>query len=310
MTRAWAAEMGRIELKSREEIKWMREAGLVVADIHRSLREAARPGITTRELDAVSAQAIRRAGATSNFLNYAGYPATVCISINDVVVHGIPGQRTLEKGDLVSFDCGAWVSRNGRQWHGDAAFSMIVGDEWISDEEFAQGKRAMGAAPGGLSDERIRRRRELDAVTRESLWAALANLEGARRVSAVGAAVEDVVALNADELGWEAGIIEEYTGHGIGTAMHQEPEILNYNARGISAKLKPGMVLAVEPMLTAGGIETFTEDDEWTVRTCDGSDAAHWEHTVAILSEGISVLTAPDFGKAGLAPFGVVPVEL
>ena len=124
--------MGRIELKSLEQVKWMREAGLVVADIHRSLREAARPGITTRELDAVSSQAIRRAGATSNFLNYAGYPATVCISINDVVIHGIPGERTLEEGDLVSFDCGAWVSRNGREWHGDAKdlFLLLSSPTW------------------------------------------------------------------------------------------------------------------------------------------------------------------------------------
>lgn len=302
--------MGRIELKTREQVKWMRQAGMVVADIHRSLREAARPGVSTRELDAVSAEAIRRGDATSNFLHYAGYPATVCISINDVVVHGIPDDRRLEEGDLVSFDCGAWVGRNGRQWHGDAAFSMIVGEEWIDDEEFAAGKRASGPVPAGLDEGLMMRRRQLDAVTREALWAALANLQGARRVSAVGAAVEDVVAINADELGWEAGIIEEYTGHGIGTAMHQDPEVLNYNARGISAKIKPGMVLAVEPMLTAGGIETLTEADEWTVRTVDGSDAAHWEHTVAILPEGISVLTAPDFGRAGLAPFGVTPIEL
>lgn len=302
--------MSRIELKTVEQMRWMRRAGLVVADIHSSLRAAARPGITTRELDAVSAEAIRRGDATSNFLHYSGYPATVCISVNDVVVHGIPGDYELREGDLVSFDCGAWIGEAGRQWHGDAAFSMIVGDEYVSDEEFAAGKRGAGPTPAGLADSTMRRRRELDAVTRESLWAALASLAGGRRVSCVGRAVEDVVAINADDLGWEAGIIEEYTGHGIGTAMHQDPEVLNYNARGISAKLKPGMVLAVEPMLTAGGIDTLTEADEWTVRTTDGSDAAHWEHTVAILPNGISVLTAPDSGRAGLAPYGVEPIEL
>lgn len=168
----------------------------------------------------------------------------------------------------------------------------------------------MGAALGGLNDERIRRRRELDAVTHESLWTALVNLEGARHVSVVGTAVEDMVTLSADEFSREAGIIEEYMGHDIGTVMHQELEIPNYNTRGVSTKLEPGMVLAVEPMLTTGGIETLTEDDEWTVRTCDGSNVAHWEHTVVIPSEGISILTAPDFDRAGLVPFGVVPTEL
>lgn len=303
--------MPRIEIKTLEQLKWMREAGLVVADIHASLREAVAPGVTTAELDAVSAAAIARGKATSNFLHYGGYPATVCISVNDVVVHGIPGSRTLREGDLVSFDCGAWVGRNGRQWHGDAAFSMIVGDEWIPDERFAAGERACERPVDGVAHAAMRRRRELDAVTRESLWAALAGLAGAKRVSAVGRAVEEVVAARAEELGWEAGIIEEYTGHGIGTAMHQAPEVLNYNARGISAKIKPGMVLAVEPMLTAGGIDTLTEADEWTVRTVDGADAAHWEHSIAIMPDGgVSVLTAPDAGAAGLAPYGVTPISL
>lgn len=302
--------MQRIELKTRDQIRWMREAGLVVADIHASLRQAVRAGVTTAELDEVSADAIKRGGATSNFLNYYGYPATVCISVNDVVVHGIPGKQKLKDGDIVSFDCGAWVSHGGKQWHGDAAFSIIVGDEWVDDESFMAGKRGLGAHPQGIDEATMKRRRELDVVTRESLWAALASLEKGRRVSSVGRAVEEVVAKYDDEFGWEAGIIEEYTGHGIGTAMHQDPEVLNYDARGIFPRVKPGMVLAVEPMLTSGSIETITESDQWTVRTVDGSDAAHWEHTVAILDDGISVLTAPDYGKAGLAPFGVEPIEL
>ncbi len=302
--------MSRIELKTLEQLRWMRRAGLVVADIHSSLRAAARPGVTTKELDEVSAEAIRRGGATSNFLHYNGYPATVCISVNDVVVHGIPGSQRLEAGDIVSFDCGAWIGEGGRQWHGDAAFSLVVGDEYVSDGDFAAGRRALGPSPAGVPESVIRRRRELDAVTRESLWAAVAGLASGRRVSAVGHAVEEVVAARALDFGWEAGIIEEYTGHGIGTAMHQEPEVLNFNARGISARLKPGMALAVEPMLTAGGIETVTLGDDWTVKTLDGSDAAHWEHTVAILPDGISVLTAPDAGAAGLAPYGITPISL
>jgi len=282
----------RIELKTPDQVHHMRRAGLVVADIHARLREAVRPGVTTAQLDRVSADAIAAHGAQSNFLGYHGYPATVCISVNDTVVHGIPDGRVLEAGDIVSFDCGASVMADGRPWHGDAAFTVICG-----------GDRA-ATGPVGL------RRRRLNAVTEESMWAALAALASARRLSCVGEAVEEVVARHALTDGWEAGIIEDYTGHGIGTAMHQDPDVLNYRARGISPKLRPGMVLAVEPMLVTGGIETVTLDDDWTVRTLDGGDAAHWEHTIALLPDGVSVLTAPDAGAAGLAPYGVVPVSL
>ena len=305
--------MGRIELKTAQELRFMREAGLVVAGIHEKLREAVRPGVTTAELDAVSSDAIAAAGAASNFLGYYGYPATVCVSVNDVVVHGIPGDYRLRAGDLVSFDCGARLTRRGRQWHGDAAFSIIVSDPWIDDAAFAAGERAApGPTADGQGEERavLLRRRQLDAVTRECLWAALAALATGKRVGAVGAAVEEVVAARAQELGWEAGIIEEYTGHGIGTKMHMEPEVLNFNARGRSPRLKRGMVLAVEPMLVSGAIATRTGEDGWTVRTEDGGDAAHWEHTIAIAEEGVCVLTARDGGAAGLAPYGVVPISL
>lgn len=301
--------VSRIELKTREQVRWMREAALVVADIHQALRDAAQADMTTADLDAVSAETIRKAGAHSNFLNYFGYPATVCISVNDVVVHGIPGEQQLKAGDIVSFDCGAWVSHSNRQWHGDAAFSMIVGEQWISDEDFAAGQRCADVLSGD-TPVATRRRFELNDVTRESLWAALAGLATGRRVNAVGIAVEEVVATQAARLGWEAGIIEEYTGHGIGTAMHQAPDVVNFRMRGIAPRLKPGMVLAVEPMLVTGSIETSTDSDEWTVRTVDHGDSAHWEHTVAILDDGIAVLTAPDLGAAGLAPYGVTPVEL
>ena len=301
--------MPHIELKSVEQLRWMREAGLVVASIHESLRAAVRPGITTRELDEVSAQAIADGGATSNFLGYYGYPATVCISVNDVIVHGIPGDYELAPGDIVSFDCGAFVERGNKQWHGDAAFSVIVGESFIEDADFAAGIRASGAI-AGVDETTLRERRELDAVTRESLWAALAGLATGKRISAVGKAVETVVAENALINGWEAGIIEEFVGHGIGTKMHMPPDVLNYNVRGIQARLKPGMVLAVEPMLTRGDIASSTDDDEWTVRTIDGRDAAHWEHSIAIMADGVSVLTARDGGVAGLAPYGVTPVSL
>lgn len=278
----------RIQLKTRDQVRLMRRAGLVVADIHAALREAVRPGITTADLDRVSAETIASHGATSNFLNYFGYPATVCISVNDVVVHGIPDDRVLEVGDLVSFDCGAYLTVDGRQWHGDAAFTTIVG----------------GDAAG------TQKRRQLNALTEEAMWAGLASLATGRRLSCVGEAVEDVVAEHARSDGWEAGIIEEYVGHGIGTAMHQEPDVLNYRAHGISPRLRPGMVLCVEPMIVTGSIETVTLGDDWTVKTLDGGDAAHWEHTIALLEDGVSVLTAPDCGAAGLAPYGITPVVL
>lgn len=277
----------RIQLKTRDQVRLMRRAGLVVADIHAALREAVRPGITTAELDRVSAETIASHGATSNFLNYFGYPATVCISVNDVVVHGIPDDRVLEVGDLVSFDCGAYLTVDGRQWHGDAAFTTIVG----------------GDAAG------TQKRRQLNALTEEAMWAGLASLATGRRLSCVGEAVEDVVAEHARSDGWEAGIIEEYVGHGIGTAMHQEPDVLNYRAHGISPRLRPGMVLCVEPMIVTGSIETVTLGDDWTVKTLDGGDAAHWEHTIALLEDGVSVLAA-DCGAAGLAPYGITPVVL
>lgn len=279
----------RIERKSRDDINWMRSAGLVVAEIHAALRAACQPGVTTADLDDVSRAVIAKNGAKSNFLGYHGFPATICASVNEVVVHGIPNSRKLRAGDLISFDCGAYlVDPSGRQWHGDAAFTMMVG----------------GPEAGSAGD------RQLDEVTRQSLWAALAALKPNRSLGVVGNAVEKVVAQAANDNGWEAGIIEEYVGHGIGTQMHQPPDVPNYRVRGRLPKLRAGMVLAIEPMLTTGTIETKTLGDNWTVVTTDGSRAAHWEHTVAILPEGISVLTAPDCGVAGLAPFGITPVVL
>lgn len=274
--------MGQIEIKTAEQIRWMREAGLIVAKIHQALREAATPGVSLKDLDAVSEKTIRDCQAHSNFLGYHGFPATVCISVNDTVVHGIPDNTVLQAGDLVSFDCGAYVLRGGKQWHGDAAFTMIVGESGSPEAE------------------------RLNRVTEEAMWAALAALAIGKRISAVGEAVEEVVAANATDE-WEAGIIEEYTGHGIGSAMHQPPEILNYRARGLSPRLRRGMVLAVEPMLVNGGIETIVMEDDWTVKTVDGSLASHWEHTVALTEGGIWVLTAPDGGAAGLAPYGITP---
>ena len=198
----------RLELKTPDQVRHMRRAGLVVADIHAALREAVRPGVTTAELDAVSAATIRGAGARSNFLGYYDYPATVCISVNEEVVHGIPGERVLQEGDLVTFDCGACVlDDDGTQWHGDAAFTTVVGGRYASRAD-----------------------RILDATTRRALWAAIAALARAvageasgraGRLNTVGDAVEDVVAKAHRSYGVEMGILQEYVGHGIGTAMHE-----------------------------------------------------------------------------------------
>lgn len=286
-----------IQIKTRDQVLRMREAGLVVADIHAALREAVRPGVTTAELDAVSAAAIERGGARSNFLGYEGYPATVCISVNDEVVHGIPGERVLETGDLVTFDCGAYVTDDdGTQWHGDAAFTTVVGGRYASESD-----------------------RVLDTTTREALWAAVAAVARAaageahgraERLNVVGDTIEEVVAEASLREGLPLGILEDYVGHGIGTAMHMDPDVLNYSVKRRGPRLRTGMVIAIEPMLTAGGPEVRELDDGWTVVTEDGSRAAQWEHTVALVPGGVWVLTAPDGGVEGLAPYGIEPRPL
>ncbi|MDO4665301.1 MAG: type I methionyl aminopeptidase [Actinomycetaceae bacterium] len=277
-----------IELKTIDQVRHMRRADMVVASIHQALRAAAKPGVTTAQLDEVSARVIEKAGAKSNFLGYYGYPATVCISVNDTVVHGIPNDYALREGDLVSFDCGAYIEADGKQWHGDAAFTTIVGGDSAGSEED----------------------RMLSAITEEAMWAAIAATATGSTVGCVGDAVEEVVARRAVENGWEAGIVEEFIGHGIGTKMHMPPDVLNYSVRGRSPKLQPGMVICIEPILTRGSARTRTLSDDWTVKTVDGSKAAHWEHSVAILPEGVCVLSAPDYGAKGLAPYGLIPVRL
>lgn len=276
--------------KGPAEIGYQREAGLVVADVHSALRDACVPGVTLNQLDQIAYEATVARGADPNFLGYQGFPASVCISVNDVIVHGIPSDRELSEGDMVSFDCGASVQREGRPWHADAAFTCTAGEL----PKNAAGKRAA----------------ELDSVTEQSMWAGIAALAGARLIGEVGAAIEDYVEAAGNELGWTPGIIEGYTGHGIGNRLHEEPTVYNYRVRGRTPKVTAGLVICIEPMLVAGEIDTVVADDEWAVLTADGSLAAHWEHTVAVLDEGISVLTAPDSGLAGLAPFGVVPIDL
>jgi methionyl aminopeptidase len=271
----------RIEYKSAQQIRAMRRAGLVVADIHAALRSAVVIPGATAELDAVAADVLATAGATSNFLGYHGYPAHVCISVNEEVVHGIPGARVLAPGDVVSFDCGAVVDG----WHGDAAFTVVL--------------------PGGDPlDQR------LAEVTEDAMWAAIAALATGKRLGVVGEAVEDTVDAYAAQDGVQLSIVQEYVGHGIGTAMHQPPDVLNYRTGEGGPRLRPGMCLAVEPMITRGGRHTRVLADEWTVVTADGSRAAHAEHTVALTEDGIWVLTAPDGGEEKLRSAGVQVASL
>jgi methionyl aminopeptidase len=251
---------GSIEIKSPAQLALMRKAGLVVARTLEAVSAAVAPGVTTGDLDAIAAERIRSQGATPSFLGYHGYPAVICVSVNSEVVHGIPGARVIESGDLVSVDCGAIVDG----WHGDAAVSVLVGD-----------------VPSELA--------ELSRVTEASMWAGLAASRVGAHLTDVSHAIEEVLAKPG-----RYGIVEEYGGHGIGSRMHMEPHILNYGVPGRGPVLRAGMALAIEPMATLGSPEVGVLADDWTVVTIDGSMAAHWEHTVAITEDGPWVLTALD----------------
>ena len=242
--------------RSAEQITRMRAAGRVVAEMHATIREALRPGVTTAELDAIGREVLERRGATSNFLGYHGYPAVICASPNDVIVHGIPGPRVLEDGDIISIDCGAVIDG----WHGDAAFTAPVGD---------------------VAPEAVR----LIDVTREALYAGIAQMRDGNRMGDVGAAVQGT----AEAAGFS--VVREYVGHGIGTAMHEKPEVPNLGVRGKGTRIKQGMTLAIEPMVNVGDPDTFLTDDGWTVVTADGSWSAHWEHTVLVTDGDPEILT-------------------
>jgi methionyl aminopeptidase len=266
----------RIEIKSDDQLVAMRAAGLVVARTLALLTEAVRPGVSTAELDRLAEDSIRAAGAVPSFLGYGQppFPASICTSVNDEVVHGIPGPRVLREGDQISIDCGAIVAG----WHGDAAVTVAVGD--------------VDAAAA-----------ELSRVTEQALWRGLAAAQAGGRLTDIGHAVESYV--RAQPAGAAYGIVEEYVGHGIGTSMHMEPNVPNYGEPGHGPALRAGMAVAVEPMLTAGRRRLAVQDDDWTVATVDGARAAHWEHTVAITDAGPWVLTALDGGAARFAELGV-----
>ncbi len=288
----------RIEYKTPGQVRLMRRAGLVVADTLAGVRAAARPGLTTTDLDTIAAKTIDGAGATPSFLGYQGFPAVICTSVNDEVIHGIPGSRVLAAGDLVSIDCGAVIEG----WHGDSAISFVLGAEGALDHTLPDGD--LVAAGADLADIALVR------ATEAAMWAGIATLASAKRLNAVGEAVETAVEMAGEFNGVEYGIVEEYVGHGIGSAMHQPPDVHNYRTSGSGPRLRSGMCLAIEPMITRGGSETRVLDDDWTVVTVDGSRAAHWEHSTAVMEDGIVVLTAVDGGAERLGVLGVEPVAL
>jgi methionyl aminopeptidase len=268
----------RPEIKTAEQLAQMRRAGLVVAQALSATVAAVRPGVTTNELDTVAAEVISSAGALPSFLNYGsvkgrgGFPGVTCISVNEEIVHGIPGPRVLVEGDLVSIDCGAIVDG----WHGDSALTVFVGE----------------AAPEAQA---------LSDATRQALWHGIAAARLGGNVTDISAAVERYVRA----LPVPYGIVEEYVGHGIGSAMHQPPDVPNLGKPGRGPKIVEGLVLAVEPMLTIGSPDNVELDDEWTVVTEDGGLACHWEHTMTVTRNGIWVLTAEDGGEQLLGELGV-----
>ncbi len=267
--------------KTPAELRSMIAPGLATLESLDAVRRVIRPGITTLELNDIADAAIRARGGVSNFQMVPGYRHTVCVSVNDEVVHGIPGGRVIEPGDIVSIDSGADVDG----WSGDSAITIVVAD---------------AARP-----ELVAARQRLSDVTEASMWHGIARLAVARHLNEVGAAIEEYVESHGD-----FGILTDYIGHGIGRSMHEEPPVFNYRVRAKGPEVKPGLVVAIEPMVTAGGIETVVGDDDWTVSTADGSMAAHWEHSVAVHRGGIWVLTAADGGASRLGPLGITPVPI
>lgn len=268
--------------KSPAHLRAMIEPGLITAAALDAVRALIAPGVTTLELDAAASAVITGRGAKSNFQMVRGYRHTICASVNEQVVHGIPSSRVLEPGDIVSIDAGAEYEG----WNGDSAFTMVVPDPSRPDL--------------------VAEREELSRVTEGSLWAGIAALATASHLGEVGAAVQDYI----DGAGHGYGILREYVGHGIGRKMHEAPSVFNYRTPDPGAEVRPGLAVAIEPMVVIGDQETFVEDDDWTVSTRDGTAGSHWEHSVAVHDGGIWVLTAPDGGAEGLTPFGVTPREI
>ncbi|WP_085368807.1 type I methionyl aminopeptidase [Leifsonia sp. NCR5] len=267
--------------KSPAQLRLMVAPGLATAASLDAVRDALVAGVTTLQLDELAEQAIIAAGGMPNFKLEHGYHHTICSSVNDEVVHGIPGSRIVQPGDIVSIDSGAILDG----WNGDSARSFVL--------------------PDPARPELVAERQKLSDVTEQSLWHGIARLATAKHLNEVGEAVEDHILSQG-----EYGILTDYIGHGIGRRMHEEPPVFNYRVRAKGPEVKPGLVVAIEPMVVLGDPETYVKDDGWTVATEDGSAAAHWEHSVAVHKDGIWVLTAADGGAAGLAPFGITPTPI
>jgi methionyl aminopeptidase len=246
-------------MKTDEHFEKMAVAGAAVAAVHEAVRDAAVPGITTADLDGIAASVLRDHGCRASFLGYHGFPASICASLNEEIVHGIPGDYRLAQGDVLSVDAGAIYEG----WHGDAAFTMAIGE--------------VPAEVGRLIE-----------VTEAALWEGLARARAGNRLGDIGHAVEST----AHPEGY--GVVREYIGHGIGRQMHEAPNVPNYGKPGKGLKLKTGMALAIEPMFNLGTYETALLDDGWTVVTRDGALSAHFEHTVAVTEDGPLVLTLPE----------------
>lgn len=257
----------------------MRRAGLLVAAALDAVAGACRPGVTTAELDQVATTVIVDGGGRPSFQQVPGYRHTLCVSVNEQVVHGIPGNRELVDGDVVSVDCGAVVDG----WHGDAAVTLVVG-----------GPQAASAADTTLID-----------VTRGALWAGIGAMSVGRRIGHISAAIQGYVEEQAAARGTRFGIVDGYEGHGIGQAMHMPPGVSNIRTRYRGPVITSGTTLAIEPMLSLGATQTVELSDGWTAVTADGSRAAHWEHTVAVTDDGLWVLTAQDGGASELAARGL-----
>lgn len=242
--------------KSSSELELMREAGRIVALTHQELKKVIQPNVTTKELDAVAEKVIRQHGATPSFKGYGGFPGSICTSVNEELVHGIPSDRKLKDGDIISVDVGA----NFKGYHGDSAWTYAVGT--ISEEDL-----------------------RLMEVTEESLYRGIAQAQPNARLSNISHAIQAYVEAEG------FSIVREYVGHGVGTALHEDPQIPNFGPPGRGPRLKPGMVLAIEPMVNAGTRYVKTLADNWTVITQDKKNCVHYEHTIAITEDGYEILT-------------------
>ena len=248
-----------ITLKSKREIELLKEAGHIVYLTHQYLRPYIKAGIKTKELDSLAEKFIRSKGATPSFKGYEGFPSTLCISINDEVVHGFPGERVLQDGDIISIDIGACY----KGYHGDSAWTYTVGE--VSDDA-----------------------KYLLEHTEKALYEGIKQAKVGNRIGDIGYAIEKYAKEH------NLGVVKELVGHGVGTSVHESPDVPNYGTKGTGPKIRDGMVIAIEPMLTLGSPDIYVEDNDWTVVTVDSSLSAHFEHTIAITNEGVIILTGDD----------------